>query len=108
MLVDSALLPSNAKAPSAEDLARRERQRTAALSGIVEYAFSPSGEALLFPIAGDLFYCRIITPIGPAIDAIPVAGPVTDATIGPGSTLIAYVRTKICTSTTWKAGANSV
>ena len=35
---------------------RRERQRTAALSGILEYTFAPSGDALLFPLGGKLYY----------------------------------------------------
>jgi len=56
LLVDSkALAPDKVKLPD-EELARRERQRTAALSGIVEYAFAPSGRALLFPLGGHLFY----------------------------------------------------
>src|SRR5580692_11674954 len=45
LLVDSrALAPVDAKL-SDEELGRRERQRTAALSGILEYSFAPSGHA---------------------------------------------------------------
>ena len=41
---------------SDEELNRRERQRTAALSGILEYSVAPSGRALLFPLGGKLYY----------------------------------------------------
>ena len=44
LLVDSKLLTPNQAKLSDEELGRRERQRTAALSGIVEYAFAPSGD----------------------------------------------------------------
>ena len=55
ILVDSRVVaPANEKL-SAEELGRRERQRTAALSGILEYAFAPTGRALLFPLDGRLY-----------------------------------------------------
>jgi dipeptidyl-peptidase-4 len=55
LLVDSrALAPSEEKL-SAEEEARRERQRIAALRGIVDYHWSPDSKALLFPLDGDLF-----------------------------------------------------
>ncbi len=40
---------------SDEEKARRERQRISALSGIVDYQFSPDGESLMFPLGGDLY-----------------------------------------------------
>ena len=40
---------------SAEEEARRERQRTASLRGIVEYQFSATGKRLLIPLGGDLY-----------------------------------------------------
>ena len=40
---------------SDEEKARRERQRTAALSGIVDYHWSPDGKSLLFPLGGELY-----------------------------------------------------
>src|SRR5450759_5183799 len=45
---------------SAEELDRRERQRTAALSGILEYSFAPTGRAVLFPLDGRLYYLSLI------------------------------------------------
>src|SRR6202167_5411623 len=56
MLVDSkALAPAKEKL-SDEEMNRREMQRTAALHGIPENSFAPSGRALLFPLGGNLFY----------------------------------------------------
>ncbi|HEX6637770.1 MAG TPA: hypothetical protein VF033_08960, partial [Steroidobacteraceae bacterium] len=54
-LVDSRTLAGADKALSAEEEARRERQRTAALSGIVEYSFAPDSRQLLIPLNGDLY-----------------------------------------------------
>ncbi len=62
LLVDSkALAPAEEKL-SVEELNRRERQRTAALSGILEYSFAPSGRALLFPLGGNLYYYDLAKP----------------------------------------------
>ncbi|EKE67235.1 DPP IV N-terminal domain-containing protein [Gallaecimonas xiamenensis] len=54
-LVDSDDLHKGAEQLSDEEKARRERQRLFA-SGIVEYHWSHDGKALLFPLAGDLYY----------------------------------------------------
>ena len=54
-LVDANALTGGVSVLSAEEEARRERQRTAALKGIVDYAFAPSGDQLLFPLNGDLY-----------------------------------------------------
>ena len=52
LLVDSrALAPAEEKL-SAEEEARRERQRIAALRGIVDYQWSPDSRALLVPLVG--------------------------------------------------------
>ena len=56
MLVDSATLAGSNKELSDEEKARRERQRIAALTGIVEYQWSPDGYRLLFPMGGELFW----------------------------------------------------
>ena len=52
LLVDADTLHSGRELLSDEEAGRRERQRTAALSGILEYSFSPTGGAILFPIGG--------------------------------------------------------
>src|SRR5262245_29875816 len=55
LLVDAARLVPDEKPLSAEEEARRERQRTSSLSGIVEYEFSPDSHSLLVPLGGDLY-----------------------------------------------------
>jgi dipeptidyl-peptidase-4 len=95
LLVDSAALgPAELENRlSDEELARRERQRTAALSGILEYSFAPSGHALLFPLNGKLFYYDLDKPAAEAVRRVmPSEGSMTDATLSPQGTAIAYVR----------------
>src|SRR3974390_1462528 len=53
VLVDSKALSPHDEKLSDEEIGRRERQRTAALSGILEYTFSPTRDALLFPFSGN-------------------------------------------------------
>ena len=55
LLVDSRVLAGADRALSAEEEARRERQRTSAFSGIVEYSFAPDSRQLLIPLNGDLY-----------------------------------------------------
>jgi len=53
LLVDANALTGGDESLSSEELARRERQRVAG-SGIVSYQWSPDGQSLLFPLAGQL------------------------------------------------------
>lgn len=55
LLVDADQLHQGDESLSDEEKARRERQRLFA-SGIVEYHWSHDGKALLFPLAGNLYY----------------------------------------------------
>lgn len=55
LLVDSQALVSDEGALSPEEEARRERARTAALRGIVDYEFSADSRHILIPLAGDLY-----------------------------------------------------
>ena len=55
LLVDSRALVGGEERLSAEEEARRERQRTASLRGIVEYEFAADGKRLLIPLGGDLY-----------------------------------------------------
>lgn len=59
LLVDSLAFAGADEQLSAEEEARRERQRTAALRGIVNYEFSPDGRRLLVPLGGDLYVCDL-------------------------------------------------
>ncbi|MFC5570360.1 DPP IV N-terminal domain-containing protein [Lysobacter yangpyeongensis] len=55
LLVDSNdVLPGEEVLSDAEK-ARRERARTAALSGIIEYQWAPDAKSLLFPLGGELY-----------------------------------------------------
>lgn len=58
ILFDSDELHSGNENLSDEEKARRERMRLSG-SGIVEYSWSSNGSALLFPLAGDVFYHKI-------------------------------------------------
>ncbi len=93
VLVDSkALLPAAEKL-SDEELSRRERQRTAGLSGILEYSFAPSGRALLFPLGGNLYYCDLAKPAKDAVVEINHSnGVASDAMISPAGGYVAFVR----------------
>jgi len=55
LLVDSDDVLPGAEVLSDAEKARRERQRIAALSGIVDYQWSPDGRRLLFPLGGELY-----------------------------------------------------
>ncbi len=92
-LVDSKILAPTQEKLSDEELGRRERQRTAALSGILEYSFAPSGRALLFPLNGKLFYFDLAKPADAALLQITQSAEfVTDATASPRGNYVAYVR----------------
>jgi dipeptidyl-peptidase 4 len=93
VLVDSKALAPHDEKLSDEEIGRRERQRTAALSGILEYTFAPSGDALLFPLSGKLYYYEIATAAKKAL-VLPIDthGFATDATISPAGGYVAFVR----------------
>src|ERR1700736_5551629 len=93
LLVDSKILAPAKEKLSDEELARRERQRTAALSGILEYSFAPSGRALLFPLGGDLYYYDLDKPAAEALTRIAQPkGFATDPSVSPKGRYLAYVR----------------
>src|SRR3984893_8857870 len=93
VLVDSDLLAPDRETLSDEERNRRERQRTAALSGILEYSFAPSGRALLFPLGGDLYFYDLAKPAAEALSKITHSqGFATDASVSPKGRYVAYVR----------------
>jgi dipeptidyl-peptidase-4 len=76
---------------SAEEQARRERLRIAALTGIVDYVWAPDGSALLFPLDGSLYHYAL--PDGPARQLVDAAdGFVTDPKIAPDGERVGFVR----------------
>jgi dipeptidyl-peptidase 4 len=93
ILVDSKVLAPASEKLSDEELSRRERQRTSALSGILEYSFAPSGRALLFPLGGNLYYCDLAKPASIAVIEINHSNSfASDATISPAGGYVAFVR----------------
>jgi dipeptidyl-peptidase-4 len=93
VLMDADRLAPGRETLSDEERSRRERQRTAALSGILEYSFAPSGRALLFPLAGDLYYYDLAKPTAEALLKITHSQSfATDASVSPKGGYVAYVR----------------
>jgi len=94
MLVDSATLAGSNKELSDEEKARRERQRIAALTGIVEYQWSPDGYRLLFPMGGELFWYDLAaaTPERALRQLTSGKGDVTDAKISPKGGFVSFIR----------------
>jgi dipeptidyl-peptidase-4 len=92
-LVAADLFESASRPPSDEELGKRERQRLAAFSGILEYSFAASGKALLFPSGGRLFYVDLDAAPARALREIgPGRGFATDASISPRGRYVSYVR----------------
>ncbi|MEY4376556.1 MAG: hypothetical protein RJB26_1106 [Pseudomonadota bacterium] len=92
-LVDArALLPQEATL-SAEEEARRERARTAALRGIVEYSFSADGKRLLFPLGGDLYLYDLTLPAATAVRRLTRSEAwETDARFSPRGNFVSFNR----------------
>ncbi len=92
-LVDSRTLAGADRALSAEEEARRERQRTAALSGVVEYSFSPDSRLLLIPLNGDLYVYDLSRKPAEAVRRLTTTeGYETDARFSPRSRYVSFVR----------------
>jgi dipeptidyl-peptidase-4 len=93
LLVDSRLLAGADRALSAEEEARRERQRTSALSGIVEYSFAPDSRQLLIPLNGDLYVYDLGRKPANAVRRLTnTEGYETDARFSPRSNYVSFVR----------------
>jgi len=93
ILVDSTVLNTAREQLSDEEMGRRERQRTAALSGILEYSFAPRGAAVLFPLGGQVYYYDLEKPAAGALTQVTHgASFATDATVSPKGRYLAYVR----------------
>ncbi len=93
LLVDSrALAPAEEKL-SAEEEARRERQRIAALRGIVDYHWSPDSRALLVPLAGDLYHYDLTRPATEAIRRLTESEAYeTDPQYSPRGRYVSFIR----------------
>lgn len=95
LLVDSAVLTGGAREVlSDEEKARRERQRIAGSSGIVEYQWSADGKRLMFPIAGALYVHELGAEAGKATRQLTRAedGFATDPKFSPRGKYVSFVR----------------
>lgn len=92
LLVDSHALVGDDERLSAEEEARRERQRTASLRGIVEYQFSADGSRLLIPLGGDLYLYELSARANPVTRLTQSTGYETDARFSPGGRYVSFVR----------------
>ncbi|WP_267225678.1 S9 family peptidase [Dyella silvae] len=91
LLVDSKKLEPNGEQLSDAEKARRERERTAGLHGIVSYQWSPDGKQLLFPINGKLYVYMLATP-NAAPKQLEAGDGVIDPKISPKGRYVSYVR----------------
>lgn len=89
LLVDSDSLFSGPETLSDEEKARRERLRLFA-SGIVSYSWSKDGQALLFPLNGDLYYFNLASKKSKKLTE--TKGFETDAQISPKGRFVSFVR----------------
>jgi dipeptidyl-peptidase 4 len=92
LLVDSRALVGDNERLSAEEEARRERQRTASLRGIVEYEFSADGKRLLIPLGGDLYVYDLTAASDPVKRLTSSESSETDARFSPRGQFVSFVR----------------
>jgi len=92
-VLDADALSPPGTAPSDEELARRERQRTASLSGILDYAYIPGERAVLVPVDGRLYTATLHPDSPPTIAALATGGAtdITDATVSPRGDAVAWI-----------------
>ncbi len=89
LLVDSKILRPGEEKLSDEEKARRERQRTAAFSGILEYQWSADSRSLLFPLSGQLYFYDLATNTARKLTADGVFA--TDPKMSPKGNFVSYI-----------------
>lgn len=78
---------------SDEEKARRERQRTAAWSGIVDYHWAPDSRRLLFPLGGELYLYDLEAAPEAALRKLTSGqGFATDPKVSPRGGYVSFVR----------------
>ncbi|MBB6184781.1 dipeptidyl-peptidase-4 [Oleiagrimonas soli] len=91
MLVDSRSLGGDRHLSDAEK-ARRERERTAGLRGILDYQWSHDGTKLLIPVAGTLYLYDLSASAATAVTKLDTGGDAIDPKISPLGHYVSYVR----------------
>ena len=95
MLVDSQLVLPGGETLSDEEKARRERQRIAGLSGIVDYQWAPDSRRLLFPLGGELYLYDLERSGSAAVRKLTDGeGFATDPRISPAGGYVSFVRAR--------------
>lgn len=95
LLVDSSDVLPGEEVLSDEEKARRERQRTASLSGIVDYQWSPDGKTLLFPLGGELYLYDLGKSGKAAVRKLTTGeGFATDPKVSPKGGFVSFVRAR--------------
>jgi len=93
LLVDSGVVLPGGERLSDEEKARRERQRIAAYSGIVEYQWAPDGESLLFPLGGELYLYDLSKRGAEAVRKLTDGGGfATDPKLSPRGGYVGFIR----------------
>ncbi len=90
LLVDSKKLIAGVEVLSDEEKARRERQRIAAFSGIVDYQWGSDGNTLLFPLGGELYLYDLSQASAKKITS--GRGFATDPKISPKGGFVSFIR----------------
>ncbi len=94
-LVDSKVVLPGTEVLSDEEKARRERQRIAALSGIVDYQWAPDGKRLLFPLGGELYLYDLDKPAAEAVRQLTHGGGfATDPKVSPKGGYVSFIRAR--------------
>lgn len=95
MLVDSNVVLPGAEVLSDEEKARRERQRIASLSGIVDYQWSPDARTLLFPLGGELYLYDLSKTGREAVRKLTHGeGFATDPKLSPRGGFVSFIRAR--------------
>ena len=93
LLVDSKVVLPGTETLSDEEKARRERQRIAAMTGIVDYQWSPDAKTLLFPLGGELYLYDLGKQGREAVRQLTHGeGFATDPKISPRGGFVSFVR----------------
>jgi dipeptidyl-peptidase-4 len=95
LLVDSKVVLPGAETLSDAEKARRERQRIAAMTGIVDYQWSPDARTLLFPLGGELYLYDLGKQGQAAVRQLTHGeGFATDAKLSPKGGFVSFVRAR--------------
>ncbi|MCD9027274.1 S9 family peptidase [Luteimonas sp. BDR2-5] len=93
MLVDSRVVLPGEETLSDAEKARRERQRIAGQSGIVDYQWAPDARTLLFPLGGELYLYDLAKTGSDAVRKLTDGeGFATDPKLSPRGGFVSFVR----------------